>query len=164
MDEDAFDRIARAHGAALARVAWGYVSNAADHDDLVQEILVAIWRALPRFRGDASERTYVFRIAHNRGITFAARRREHETLDADASIADPAPGAHEALEAALERRRLVTAVRSLPEPLRQAVMMRLEGFEIAEIASVQGISENNVSVRLTRARDRLRALLGEGAT
>ena len=41
--------------------------------------------------------------------------------------------------------------------------MRLEGFAIAEIAVAQGVTENNVSVRLARARDRLRELLGEGA-
>jgi RNA polymerase sigma-70 factor (ECF subfamily) len=157
-----FDRIVRTHGAALSRVAWGYVSSAADHDDLVQEILIAIWRALPRFRGDASERTYVFRIAHNRGITFAARRREHEPLTESSAATDPAPGADEALDAAHERARLVAAVRSLAAPLRQAVLMRLEGFTIAEIAVAQSVTENNVSVRLTRARDRLRELLGEG--
>jgi DNA-directed RNA polymerase specialized sigma24 family protein len=49
-----FDRIVRLHGESLSRVAWGYVSNAADHDDLMQDILVAIWRALPRFRREAS--------------------------------------------------------------------------------------------------------------
>ena len=151
----------RAHGAALSRVAWGYTSHAADHDDLMQDILVAIWRALPQFRGDSSERTFVFRIAHNRGVTFAARGRRHEPLDERSPIADPAPAADDALDAAQERARLLAAVRMLPDSQRQAVMMRLEGFGVAEIAAVQGITENNASVRLSRARERLRALLGE---
>lgn len=159
-DED-FYRILRAHGEALARVAWGYAASAADHDDLLQDILVAVWRALPKFRGEASERTFVFRIAHNRGLTFAARRREHEPLTEHTPIADPRPGPDEAAQLAQERERLAAAVRSLSEPLRQAVIMRLEGFDIAQIAAVQGVSENNVSVRLARARDRLRGLLGE---
>ena len=160
MAESAFDRVVRTHGEALARVAWGYASTAADHDDLMQDILVAIWRALPRFRAESSERTFVFRIAHNRGITFAARRRAHEPLTDEASIPDPRPAPDEEIERAHDRARLVAAVRTLPEAQRQAVILRLEGLSIAEIAALQGSSENNVSVRLTRARDRLRELLG----
>ena len=115
MTDAEFDRIVRAHGAALSRVAWGYVSGAADHDDLMQEILVAVWRALPQFRAESSERTFLFRIAHNRGSTFLSKRRHHEPLPDDAPFPDPRPG---------------------PD------------------------TENTVSVRLSRARDRLRDLLG----
>lgn len=160
MGEPTFDRIVRTHGEALSRVAWGYVESAADHDDLMQDILVAIWRALPRFRAESSERTFVFRIAHNRGCTFAMRRRSDEVLRADLAVADPRPGPDEELDRARRRARLVTAVRSLPDTQRQAVLLRLEGFSVGEIAALQEISENNVSVRLARARDRLRELLG----
>jgi RNA polymerase sigma factor (sigma-70 family) len=158
--DPAFDRVVRTFGEALSRVAWGYVESAADHDDLMQDILVAIWRALPRFRGEASERTFVFRIAHNRASTFVTRRREHEPLADAASLPDPRPGPDEMLDRAQRRARLVAAVRTLPDVQRQAVLLRLEGFSIGEIAGLQGASENSVSVRLTRARDRLRELLG----
>ena len=160
MSDAEFDRIVRTYGSALSRVAWGYVAGAADHDDLMQDILVAIWQALPRFRGDASERTFVFRIAHNRGCTFLARRRDHEPLNTDAPIADPRPGPDETLDDARRRELLARAVRTLPDALRQAVLLRLEGFSLAEIAALQATSEANVSVRLTRGRDRLRELLG----
>lgn len=160
MSTVAFDRIVRTYGEALSRVAWGYVDGAADHDDLLQDILVAIWEALPRFRADASERTFIFRIAHNRGCTFAARRRHHESLSETSPIADPRPGPEETLDDASRRERLARAVRTLPETQRQAVMLRLEGFSLSEIAALQATSEANVSVRLTRGRDRLRALLG----
>jgi len=160
MSDVEFDRIVRAHGDALSRVAWGYVAGAADHDDLMQDILVAIWHALPRFRGASSERTFVFRIAHNRGCTFLARRRDHEPLTTDTPIADPRPGPDEALDEARRRELLARAVRTLPEALRQAVLLRLEGFSLSEIAALQATSEANVSVRLTRGRDRLRELLG----
>ena len=160
MSNVAFDRIVRTYGEALSRVAWGYVDGAADHDDLLQDILVAIWQALPRFRGDASERTFVFRIAQNRGCTFVTRRRHHEPLNDNAPIPDPRPGPDEALDAARRRERLARAVRTLPEAQRQAVLLRLEGFSLGEIAALQATSEANVSVRLTRGRDRLRELLG----
>jgi RNA polymerase sigma factor (sigma-70 family) len=160
MAHPSFDRIVRTHGESLSRVAWGYVDNAADHDDLMQDILVAIWLALPRFRAESSERTFVFRIAHNRGCTFLARRRDHEALQPNAPIPDPRPGPDERFDEARRRERLVAAVRTLPDAQRQAVLLRLEGFAIGEIATLQGTSDANVSVRLTRARDRLRDLLG----
>ena len=160
MSDAEFDRIVRTYGEALSRVAWGYVAGAADHDDLMQDILVAIWHAFPRFRGDASERTFVFRIAHNRGCTFLARRRHHEPLSTDAPIADPRPGPDETLDDAGRRELLARAVRTLPDALRQAVLLRLEGFSLGEIAALQATTEANVSVRLTRGRDRLRELLG----
>ena len=155
------ERIVGAHADALSRMAWGYVTNAADHDDLLQEMLIAVWRALPRFRGDASERTYIYRIAHNRGTTFANRRAAHEPLAEHDAIADSRPGPDEQLDAAGQRARLVAAVRQLPPVQRQVVMLRLEGFSIAEIAAMQDVTENNVSVRLARSRERLRQLLRE---
>jgi RNA polymerase sigma-70 factor (ECF subfamily) len=160
MSDAAFDRIVRTHGEALSRFAWGYVDNAADHDDLMQNVLIAIWQALPRFRGAASERTFVFRIAHNRGCSFVGRRRDHDPLPVDAPIADPRPSPDEALDEARRREQLARAVRTLPDAQRQAVLLRLEGFSLNEIAALQGTSEANVSVRLTRGRDRLRELLG----
>jgi RNA polymerase sigma-70 factor, ECF subfamily len=50
------ERVIREHGDLLDRVAWGYVDNAHDLEDLMQEILMALWRALPRFRGESSAR------------------------------------------------------------------------------------------------------------
>jgi DNA-directed RNA polymerase specialized sigma24 family protein len=69
-----FDSIVAQYGAALGRLAAVYGGDDG-RDDLLQEILIGIWQALPRFRGEASERTFVFRIAHNRGITHRATRR-----------------------------------------------------------------------------------------
>src|SRR4030095_11523641 len=112
-------------------------------------------QALPRFRGDSSERTFVFRIAHNRGCTFVARRRHHEPLNDDASIADPRPGPDDIMEDTRRRERLARAVRTLPDAQRQAVLLRLVGFSLSEIAALQATSEATVSVRLTRGRDRL---------
>ena len=157
----ALDRVVRDHGAVLERVVWGYVDNAPDRDDLMQEVLLALWRALPRFRGDSSERTFVLRVAHNRGITYSIRRRRLAALPEDGQLPDPAPLPEERLIEEQRRDRLFQAIRRLPEAQRQAVMLRLEGLSQREIAEQQDTSETNVGVRLTRARQSLRTLLGE---
>ena len=157
MADEAFNRIVRVHGPAFSRLARGYVDDAADHDDLLQEILIAVWKALPRFRGEASERTFVFRIAHNRAITFAGKARRQVARTTELRTDQPADAAPVDGDSSEELRR---AVRKLPTGQRQVVMLYLEGLSPAEIAAVQGITENNANVRLTRARQALRELLG----
>lgn len=157
-----FDDVIERFGDALSRMAWGYTDNAADHADLLQEILVALWQSLPRFRGDASLWTFVFRVAHNRALSFVGRQRRQRWLPLTETVLDPKPGPDATVERVTERERLLSAVRQLPPPLRQAIMLSLEGASPGDIAAVQGISEGNASVRLTRARKALQELLNPG--
>src|SRR5688572_29980659 len=79
--EERFGRLLKANHAPLTRLAASYAANRSDRDDLLQEIAIALWRALPGFRGDCSERTFLFRIAHNRCITHLSRKRDTVSLD-----------------------------------------------------------------------------------
>jgi RNA polymerase sigma factor (sigma-70 family) len=56
----------------MRRLCAAYANRAVDRDDLFQEIFLAVWRALPAFRGDASARTWLYRIAHNVALTWAS--------------------------------------------------------------------------------------------
>jgi RNA polymerase sigma factor (sigma-70 family) len=80
-------------------------------------------------------------------------------LPLTAQLRDPRPAPDAEAHALGERERLLRAIRSLPESLRQVVLLHLEGATPGEIAAVQGITENNASVRLTRARQALRDFL-----
>jgi RNA polymerase sigma factor (sigma-70 family) len=156
--EARFDRVIRLHGPALRRLASAYARTRADAEDLFQEICFALWRALPGFRGECSERTFAFRIGHNRGLTFRSRQRSVPEALSE-SLGDGAPGPDTLTARAIERDRLLTAVRRLPEPQRQVVLLSLEGLSHAEIGEVLGIAEGNVAVRLSRARKSLRDML-----
>jgi RNA polymerase sigma-70 factor, ECF subfamily len=148
------------HGSALARLAASYVNAPADRDDLLQDIVVAIWRALPRFRGECSERTFIFRIAHNRAIAYITRRQlPVQDTEGELDVEDRRPNPEEALSADQQGRRLLDAIQRLPVNHRQVVTLILEGLSYGEIADVLGISESNVGARLTRARQMLRARL-----
>jgi RNA polymerase sigma factor (sigma-70 family) len=157
-----FDEIVAGYASAIRRLCQAYAHDSDDREDLFQEILLGIWRALPAFRNECSERTFIFRIAHNRGMTFAARSRSHISLDDLSSIPDPRANPAEQAARQAERERLLHAVRRLPQQQREAVLLYLEGIPQKEIADVQGTTENNVAVRLSRARVALRAILGEG--
>lgn len=155
-------RLLREHDAALRRLASSYERDPSRQQDLVQEIWLAVWQALPRFRGDCSERTFVFRIAHNRAVTHVDHhhRRRTDALDGDAPVAAPGPDPEHSLSAQQRHERLRTAVRTLPIALRQIVVLTLEGLSHAEVAEIAGITENNVAVRLNRARAELARRLG----
>jgi RNA polymerase sigma-70 factor (ECF subfamily) len=159
--EARFEKLLAEHRGALGRIAWSYTNTAADREDLLQDMGMALWQALPGFRGECSERTFVYRIGHNRAVHFlAARRRADTALDDAIEASDPAPTAETELARQQQTEQLADAVRRLPLPYRQVVVLLLEGLEYAEIAEVLGISESNVGVRLNRARPMLRQTMG----
>jgi RNA polymerase sigma factor (sigma-70 family) len=158
--EERFRELLTANGSSLARLAASYTRSASDRDDLLQEIAMALWRALPRFRGECSERTFLFRIAHNRCVAYLTRQRplvalEEEEIDPR----DPQPSAEHRLFQEQQGAMLLGAVRQLPLIYRQVIVLTLEGLSYKEIAQVLGIGESNVGARLTRARQLLRTLL-----
>ena len=158
--EQTFDRLLAANGGALSRLAASYANSPADRDDLLQEIALALWRALPAFRGECSERTFIFRVAHNRAVTYLARRYAHKAEAMESiDVADSAPNPEAGAARGQQGERLRRAVHSLPVLYRQVVTLMLEGMEYDEIAQVLGISESNVGARLTRARQMLRELM-----
>ena len=162
--EQQFERILDEHGAAISRLTYSYEAVTGLREELVQEIALAIWRALPHFRGECSERTFVFRIAHNRGLTHVRRRRAPQQslddLEETDEPADTRPHPDEQLAQTKQRERLTAAVQSLPVAHRQMIVLMLEDLSHAEIAEVLGITENNVAVRLTRARKTLKETMG----
>ncbi len=160
MWEERYDRILRVHGPALWRVARVYEADPGRQEDLFQEICLAVWKALPGFRGEASERTFVFRIAHNRGLSHSWSRppapADPRELD---GLIDGAPDPEQESVRSERRDHLMAAIRLLSPVPRQVVTLSLEGLSHREIAEILGITENNVAVRLSRARATLSELL-----
>jgi RNA polymerase sigma-70 factor (ECF subfamily) len=154
-------RLLEQHDPAIRRLAVGYERDPMRRQDLVQDIRLALWQALPSFRGGCAERTFVFRIAHNRAVSHIQhwRRRHTEALPDDAPIADDGADPERAASLRQRQRRLQAAVQRLPLGLRQVVVLTLEGLTHAEIGDVLGITGNNVAVRLTRARAALAQLM-----
>ncbi len=156
-----FEDVLREHGPALWRVAASYARPGAERDDLAQDILLAVWQALPRFRGDGSARSFVLRIAHNRGLSHAWRRAKSQPREALPEIPDPRPGADEQVAQSQRVEQFLRHVRTLPLGQREVLTLALEGLPHAEIAAIVGITPENVAVRLGRAREALRRSIAE---
>lgn len=91
--DDRCVRMLNEHDAAIRRLTASYERDASRCQDLVQDIWLAVWPALPRFRDDCSERTFVYRIAHNRAVSHIQhwQRRRTDPLDDDAPVAAAGP-------------------------------------------------------------------------
>jgi RNA polymerase sigma factor (sigma-70 family) len=156
------ERVLKTHAAALARLAASYESRAALREELLQDIAFAVWRALPTFRHESSEKTFVMRIATNRALShLAARRPDAGSLEAANNVIDAAPRPEELAARHQTAERLQRAVRTLPLSLRQVLVLAFEGLGNDEISSVLGIAPGNVGVRLHRGKAMLGAALGE---
>jgi RNA polymerase sigma-70 factor (ECF subfamily) len=150
-----FDAWLTAHGGIVVRTARGFATGA-DRDDLEQEILFAIWRAIPAFRGGSSVSTFLYRVAHNAALTW--KRAERGRTARELRLAADLPHAEAAAEPTPEtdtpRRldRLYEAIHELAPLDRSLLLLSLDGVAYAEMAEIHGISTNLVGVRLNRAR------------
>lgn len=161
-DAPRIEDVLREHGPMLARIAGSYEAEPARRDDLLQEISLAVWKALPAWRGDASLRTFAARVAHNRALDHLAKEKRAQGDELHDVHPDPVANPVRHAEAHQQRSDLVAAVRRLPLGQRQVVVLALEGFSQREIADSLGLEENTVTQRLSRARRQLNEWLGDG--
>jgi RNA polymerase sigma factor (sigma-70 family) len=152
-----FDAWVDRHAAVLHHIANGFAEGA-DRHDLMQELLLAVWRAVPAFRGGAQVSTYLFRVAHNAALTWKRTERSYRQRVSHFE----SHGVHEThvLPQTDSRARetlelLYRLIRQLPPVDRSLILLKLDGVSYAEIAAIHGITESNVGVRLSRLKQKL---------
>jgi len=162
--EQLFEQTIRDYKQSLARIVATYELQPALQEELHQEILLAIWKALETFRGDSNLHTFIYRVAHNQAINHLskhARLPRHESLDERAE--KPAPIKNSSPElAAMENQKMqlvFNAMHRLPVLQRQLLTLSLEGLSYKELSEVTGLTESNVGVRLNRAKQALKDVM-----
>ncbi len=162
--EGRFRQLVTDFGPAIQRVCVGYERDPERRHELRQEILLALWRSLPTFRGDSSIRTWVFRVAHNVAITHVTRAARFRTNSA-VSIEEMA-GASPDGETDMDRRRVVDRLHAMVEQLgpteRQLMLLYLEDVPQQEIADITGLTLANVSTKIHRVKRALAGRLRRG--
>jgi RNA polymerase sigma-70 factor (ECF subfamily) len=161
-DAASFDRLVVEERAYVSRLVGRLAGWRSDVDDLVQEVFVAALGGWPKFRGDCSARTWLTRIALNKCRTYGRRRWLRERLFADwQKQRETAALTSNAIADETETTEHVRhAVVQLRQRDREVIALHyLEQLSPTEIATVLGISQNAVEVRLTRARKRLKEIL-----
>lgn len=136
------------HAVLLARV------HRQETDDLVHEVFIQAWRALPSLREPAAFPGWLARIARNKAMDHYRRGRVEEELSAGLAGGQQ-PGE--------DGRYILALVRTLPEAYRETLLMRLvEGLTGPEIAALTGLTHESVRVNLSRGFKLLREKLEPG--
>ncbi|MFA6315931.1 MAG: sigma-70 family RNA polymerase sigma factor [Elusimicrobiota bacterium] len=168
-DAEAFGTLVAHYQRLLTGVAFGVVGDPAMTEDLVQEAFIAAWKALPKYRGDASFKNWLCRILLNKAYSALrwGRLRKWVSLDGPAetpwaeTLPDTAPDASpEGVLLKEERSAAVRkAVEVLPLQQRTAVVLRANGLDVAEVAAAMGVAEGTVKAHLHHARAKLSPLV-----
>lgn len=145
------------HRGILHKVARAYCRDEDDRQDLLQEMLLRLWQALPRYNpAQAAASTWVYRVALNTAISFyrqhAARRAARAPLPAEL----PQPPEAEAPEREQQLRQLEQFIDELRELDKALMLLYLESKSHADIADILGISVSNVATKVSRIKEHLR--------
>lgn len=151
------------HGSSILKVARAYTVSSAECQDLAQEILLQAWRSISKFEGKASPATWFYRVALQTAMNWhrndRPRRLHQQPLLEVHALAVESTNTCEKIEQREMVERLYQAIHQLPQGDVALVLLYLDEMSYREMASVLGISESNVGVKLNRAKKALAALL-----
>ena len=136
-----------------------YTNDQASHNDLFQEITIQLWKAYPKFRGDAKFSTWMYRVALNTAITlYRKTKRGIQTQDYDTvHFRIKAEEYNDETEQQLTL--LYNAVKELNDIDKALVFLYLEDKNYRDISETLGISEVNARVKMNRVKTKLKNIL-----
>jgi RNA polymerase sigma-70 factor (ECF subfamily) len=159
MHESEQDRIfgewLASHKAILFKVVHAYAFEHADRQDLFQEITIQVWRSVSAFRGESSVPTWMYRVALNTAIAWTRKEGRHQRGK------EPLHAVEGLLTAAASDGRdprvewLYHQIAQLKDVDRSVALLLLDGFSYKEIASIVGLTESNVGVKINRIKSTL---------
>ena len=176
--EQAFHLLLAQYGQPIYSLMARTLRDPADAADVTQEVFVKVFRNISSFHGEASLRTWIYRIAlheaSNQRRWWSRHKRQEMTIDApienedgesfclaDALAARDASPYEQAANAQVQR-QVMDALQTLPAAFREVVVLReMEGFGYEEIAEMLEVNLGTVKSRLTRGRAALRATLAK---
>ncbi|MCF7801355.1 MAG: RNA polymerase sigma factor [Candidatus Marinimicrobia bacterium] len=160
-EAEALNELVREHQTALYRFILRMVNDQADAQDILQDTFVRVWEKIRSFKGNASLKTWVFRIAMNLSYTHLKRRRRwvalesltHRTMD---------PGPAEETELKFRKDRLADALDTLTPRQRAVVVARIyQDLPFQEVARAVGCSVNAAKVHFHDGKKRLETYFKE---
>ncbi|EIJ39470.1 RNA polymerase sigma factor [Galbibacter orientalis] len=136
-----------------------YTDNTDAHNDLFQEITIQLWKAYPKFRGDAKFSTWMYRIALNTAITlYRKSKRQIRTQDFDSVLYKVKATTYDDTEEQ-QLKLMYDAIKQLNDIEKALVFLYLEDKNYKEISDTIGISEVNARVKMNRVKTKLKNIL-----
>ena len=157
VDQPDFELLISQHKGVIYKVANSYCKDADDRKDLVQEIILQLWRSFPSFNYSVKVSTWMYRVALNVAISFYRRdsKRKNATTELSDSLIEIIPD-DEPSETEGQLNKLQQFISELKELDRALMILYLEEKSQREIADILGLSESNVSTKVDRIKQKLR--------
>jgi RNA polymerase sigma-70 factor (ECF subfamily) len=136
-----------------------YTNNKDAHNDLFQEITIQLWKAYPKFRGDAKFSTWMYRVGLNTAITlYRKSKRRVQTSEYEAFQFKIQAEEYDDTEEE-QLKLMYSAIHELNDIEKALVFLYLEDKDYKEISTTLGISEVNARVKMNRVKNKLRTIL-----
>lgn len=159
------EQFVRTHGEELLRLSYTYVKNNEMAEDIVQDVLLKAYEQHDKFRGDASYRTYLYRMTINRSYDYLRSWSYKNTILTNKihEIFQVTKSTEQQVFEQNDNRLLGHAVLDLPVKYREIIILfYYKELKVNEIAELLSISDNTVKTRLKRGREKLRNKLEGG--
>jgi RNA polymerase sigma-70 factor (ECF subfamily) len=160
--EQQFTQLFDQYKGMVLQVATGFLQGDKElANDLLQEVFINTWIALPNFKGEASPKTWIYRITVNTCLTYLRKQKGKRQLQVQA-LPEQVAEVLADNTTAKDYNQLFHAIGQLESTDRLIIMMVLDEMEYAEISSVMGISEGTLRVKIHRIKQRLKNIMQHG--
>ena len=162
-DETAFREVIDRYASKICRICYGILHNREDADEIAQEVFAKVYFSIKGFGGRGSLYGWIYRIAVNECYGLLRKKRFKMVYSSDSTDDAPdlrmeaiADGRPTPDRTALQRDFINKLLSRIPEDDRWLLISKeVEGFSLAELSQMAGLSENTIKVRLFRARQKL---------
>ncbi|MEO5642146.1 MAG: RNA polymerase sigma factor [Bacteroidia bacterium] len=145
-----FEEIYQAYWQKVFRICMGYVNDVDWAKDISQETFITVWQKLPEFRNESAIGTWIFRIASNQCLRQLEKQKRMPKSELPEQLEEKPENPNE-----LQISFLYKCIAELNEIDRIIISLELEDIKQAEIATIVGISESNVRVKIHRIKEKL---------
>lgn len=159
LENDFIDKM-KEHKAIIVKVAGLYASSNSDKEDIEQEILMQLWKSYNSFSGNSKFSTWMYRVAINTAVTFFTKKQKNLGLIEYKDYMPDFSG-NEDIELGTDVKHLYEAIRKLDKLDRAIIILYLDEISHREIASIIGISEKTLNVRIFRIKGKLKRMLNQ---
>lgn len=153
-----FLKIITKHQKILHKICHLYTDNSEDREDLLQEIIIQLWKSIAQFQEKSTISTWMYKVALHTAITHLKKSKKREVHQSNIKESIDYQQLPELYDES-DYKRLYIAVSQLNNVNKAIILLYLEKHSYEEISSLMGISETNVGVKINRIKKKLKAIM-----